>query len=442
MIDIPIKIAVARRYVLLATVFFMAFTTLAQNENPLQKELTIVEDEISMVDLLNTIEKNSAVYFSYSPDFFEGEFVKVKFVERTVEYILGQLLKPRFTYLANGNEIIIYKNRNKPDAGIDNKKDVAQVIPDERDASGALEENGEEEPVRVKTDTVYVTRNDTVERVDTLMVHDTVVIRDTVFIKKAVKKPYKDKSIFRNTTLSDIRNKKYYLELYAGSILTNISFEGANQQLVELYENAYKDKISYEAGLAGGRHFGAFSLETGLGIRHVRERFSYTFSRPPETYYEVDTLDSYYTIENQDTTWYHVTDSSLKTIPGYEKQYRNMNYFTYLEIPLYLAYNVRLQKWTISLEAGIINGFLINKGGYYIANRTNNPADSFDDLDLNPYTLSGAMSLGAVFYINDSMALSGGIRYSGSMKPIFKDKLPVGREYRSISGKVGVRYLF
>lgn len=437
------KNAVAKSWILLATVFFVSTVAFTQSDNPIDKKISIVEDEIGVIELLKKIEENSAVYFSYSPDFFEGEFVKVKFLDRSIKYILDQLLTLEYKYVVKGREVVIYKNRSYREADTRQSSEKPAVTDEKtpRDTASA-DITKEKEPPELHYDTVFLTKYDTISTIDTMMVRDTVIIRDTVYVKKAVKKPYKNSSIFRNTTLEDLKNKDNYLEIYAGPVYNNVEFTDANSRLINLTEKAYASRPSYEAGLMAGHHFNTFLLEVGLGLRYITEDFVYTYSRPSESYYEVDTLDSYYTIQNQDTTWYYIKDSTLHSIPGRSEQYQNINHFTFLDVPVSVGYKFNVGNLTTHLKVGIVNSFLVDEGGYYIDRGEFNPVGNYRDAEMNSYVMSGSVSAGVVYYLNDFIAVSGNLHFRKTFAPLFKEKIPVSRNYTYTTGTFGIRYLF
>ncbi|MCF8232475.1 MAG: hypothetical protein K9J27_09835 [Bacteroidales bacterium] len=436
------RYAVAKSWILLATVFFVSTAAFAQT-NPTDQKLSIVEEKIGVIELLKKIENNSAVYFSYSPDFFEGDFVQVKFLDRSIEYILDQLLNPEYKYVVKGREVVIYKNRYYRESETQQSSEQPTVTHEKTTKdTAATEITKEREPPEVHYDTVFLTRYDTISTIDTMMVRDTVIIRDTVYVKKAVKKPYKNSSIFKNTTLEDLRNKDNYLEVYAGPVFNNFEFTDANSRLISLTEKAYASRPSYEAGLMAGRHFNPFLVEVGLGLRYITEDFVYTYSRPSESYYEVDTLDSYYTIQNQDTTWYYITDSTLHSIPGRSEQYQNINHFTFLDVPVSVGYRFNVGNLAAHLKVGIVNSFLVDEGGYYIDRGEFNPVGKYRNAEMNSYVMSGSVSAGVVYYLNDFIAVSGNIHFRKTFAPLFKEKIPVSRNYTYTTGSLGIRYLF
>ncbi|MCF8309649.1 MAG: hypothetical protein K9I68_11630 [Bacteroidales bacterium] len=437
------KNAVVKSWILLATVFFVTTAAFSQSDDPINKKLTIVEGKVAVIDLLKKIEDKSAVYFSYSPDFFEGEVVKVKFLDRSIEYILEQLLLPEFKYMVNGKEVVIYKNSSYQESETGQSTEnsgIADETISQDTASADMTE--ERDAAEIRYDTVFLTKYDTISTIDTMLVRDTVIIKDTVYVKKPVKEPYKNSSLFRNTTLEDLKNKDNYLEIYGGPVFNNFEFTGASSRLINLTEKAYKARPSYEAGLLAGRHFNPFLLEVGLGLRYITEDFTYTYSRPSETYYEIDTIDSYYTIQDQDTTWYYVTDSTLQTVPGTSEQYRNTNHLTFVDIPISAGYKFNVGKLTVNLKIGIINSFLVEKDGYYIDRGEFNPVGSYRDVEMNSYVMSGSLSTGVVYYLNDFMAVSGNLHFRKTFNPLFEQKIPVSRNHTYMTGAVGIRYLF
>ena len=437
------KNAVVKSWILLATVFFVTTASFSQSDASTNKKLTIVEEKVTVIDLLKKIEDKSAVYFSYSPDFFEGEAVKVKFLDRSIVYILEQLLLPEFKYMVDGKEVVIYKNssyQKSETAQTTENSGLADETISQDTASADMTE--ERDDAEIRYDTVFLTKYDTISTIDTLLVRDTVIIKDTVYVKKPVKEPYKNSSLFRNTTLEDLKNKDNYLEIYGGPVFNNFEFTGASSRLINLTEKAYNGRPSYEAGLMAGRHFNPFLFEVGLGLRYITEDFTYTYSRPAETYYEIDTIDSYYTIQDQDTTWYYVTDSTLQTVPGTREQYRNTNHLTFVDIPISAGYKFNVGKLTVNFKIGIINSFLVEKDGYYIEKGEFNPVGNYRDVEMNSYVMSGSLSAGVVYYMNDFMAVSGNIHFRKTFKPLFEQKIPVSRNHTYMTGAVGIRYLF
>ncbi|HKK10587.1 MAG TPA: hypothetical protein VJ939_07095, partial [Bacteroidales bacterium] len=327
-----------------------------------------------MSDLLQDIEEQTGFYFSFSPDDFKDRFLKVRFIDRSLSYILEQIFEDQFAYLKNGSEIIVFKNRT-PEEG-----DTSEIADEASPDPVAEEENIQAPREIIRIDTVYKVLRDTLFLKDTVYITDTVLVRDTIYKQKVVKNAHRNNISFRNTLIDDNR-PAFYLDAYYAPVIGSTVYGGSNEELSSVYSGAFEDRVSYAAGLNGGVVKNGFIAETGLAIRMVRNKLNYTFNKPDESFYEVDTLDSYYTVADSDTSWFFVTDSSLQVIPGYNEFYQNTNVYTFLDIPFNLGYQLNINRFDLEFRAGISLGFLLSKQGYYIADEELYPVKNLDNLE-------------------------------------------------------------
>lgn len=414
---------------LFITVFLLH--SLAFSQNLQDTKLSLVHEKISMGDLLEDIEQQSDFYFSFSPDDFDERLLKVRFLNRPLSYILDQVFGDQFSYLKNGHEIIVFKNR-EPAAG----KDIA-------DKQNSQEEAETVEPPAVlpkeilRIDTVYQVLRDTLLLTDTVFVVDTVLIRDTIYRQKVVKNAHKGNVSFKGTLIDDTR-PVFYFDVFYAPIVGSTVFDGGSTQLRSLYSEAFEDKFSYAAGINGGVVKNGFIAETGLAIRKVRNGFSYTYTKPEESFYEVDTLDSYYTVSGSDTSWYYVTDSSMQVIPGYEEFYQNTNEYTFLDVPLNIGYQLKVNRFDLEFKAGLSLAFLLSKQGYYIAEETLYPVKEIENLD-SKVGVNGGISLGGVYHINKRIGLSGQLNMRTALSDPFRDAYPVEADRSEFLLRFGIR---
>lgn len=414
---------------LFITVFLLH--SLAFTQSLQETKLSLVHEKISIGDLLEDIEQQSDFYFSFSPDDFDERFLKVRFLNRPLSYILEQVFGDRFSFLRNGNEIIVFKNR-EPDA----QEDLAarENVPAETNTDEPPEESPRE---IVRIDTVYQVLRDTLLLKDTVYVTDTVLIRDTIYRQKVVKNAHKGNVSFKGTLIDD-SNPVFYFDVFYAPIVGSTVFDGGNTQLRSLYSEAFEEKFSYAAGMNGGVVKNGLIAETGLAIRKVRNGFSYTYSKPEESFYEVDTLDSYYTISGSDTSWYYVTDSSMQFIPGYEEFYQNTNEYTFLDVPLNIGYQLKINDFDLEFKAGLSLAFLLSKQGYYIAEESLYPVKEIENIDSKP-GINGGISLAGVYHINKRIGLSGQLNMRTVLSDPFRDSYPVEADRSEFLLRLGIR---
>jgi hypothetical protein len=414
---------------LFITVFLLH--SLAFSQSLKETRLSLVHEKISMGDLLKDIEQQSDFYFSFSPDDFDERFLKVRFLNRPLSYILDQVFEDQFSYHKNGYEIIVFKNR-EPNA----KEDLAAE-------ENVREETETDEPPAVlpkeilRIDTVYQVLRDTLLLKDTVYVIDTVLIRDTIYRQKIVKNAHKGNVSFKGTLIDDAR-PVFYLDIFYAPIVGSTVFDGGNAQLRSLYSEAFEEKFSYAAGINGGVVKNGFIAETGLALRKVRNGFSYTYTKPEESFYEVDTLDSYYTLTGSDTSWYYVTDSSMQVIPGYEEFYQNTNEYTFLDVPLNIGYQLRINNIDLEFKAGLSLAFLLSKQGYYIAAEALYPVKEIKNLD-SKLGVNGGISLAGVYHINKRIGLSGQLNMRTALSDPFRDSYPVEADRSEFILRFGIR---
>lgn len=410
------------------TVFLLHSLALAQSLD--KTKLNIVHEKISMTDLLQDIEEQTGFYFSFSPDDFKDRFLKVQFIDRSLSYILEQIFEDQFAYLKNGAEIIVFKNRT-PEEG-----DTPEITDEASPDPVAEEENIHAREI-VRIDTVYKVLRDTLFLKDTVFITDTVVVRDTIYKQKVVKNAHRNNISFKNTLIDDNR-PAFYLDAYYAPVIGSTVYGGSNEELSSIYSGAFEDRVSFAAGLNGGVVKNGFIAETGLAIRKVRNSLNYTFNKPEESFYEIDTLDSYYTVADSDTTWFFVTDSSLQVIPGYNEFYQNTNEYTFLDIPFNLGYQLNINRFDLEFRAGISLGFLLSKQGYYIADKELYPVKNLDDLE-SKVAVNGGLSFTGVYHLNKRFGFSGQLNMRTALSDPFSDSYPVERDRSEFLLRIGIR---
>ncbi|MGM0566342.1 MAG: hypothetical protein ACQESX_06265 [Bacteroidota bacterium] len=420
------KKTVIKSILLIIAVFLLPDKSISQSET---EKITLVYDQISVIDLLKEIEEQSTCTFFYSPDDFEDRKLKVEFYDRSIEYILNEIFQEEFLFERNEDEFVIFKN---PDYS-DKPRETTETV-----QGDTLETDRPE--VRVRVDTVFQVRVDTITQTDTVYVRDTLIVRDTVFRQKVVKNAHKKETSFDNTLIREGETAKFYLSFFAGPVFSDLVYEG-NSPLVETYSDAFSGGFSFAAGAEAGLSKGHFIAETGIALRRITENFEYTFEKPPETFYVTDTLDTYYTVENQDTTWYYVTDSSQQTVPGYEEKYNNLNEYLFVDIPVYLGYRFDIRNTMIELKAGVATSVLLRKTGNYIADEEDGPVKKLAELQSN-MAYSGLFEAGGVYYFGKRLGMFGKINLRIPLKDAFHESYPLERKNNEVSVKAGVRISF
>lgn len=131
-------------------------------------------------------------------------------------------------------------------------------------------------------------------------------------------------------------------------------------------KNATKSKMGYRFGLTGRIHYKNWFLGSGVHFGSSSNKFH--FFRP---FYQIDstlistldTLDTYFVVNNSDTTWHYITQEVQmfqNDTLDLSSTHDTINHFRYIEIPLTAGYNITLDKLQLKLYAGLIAGFLVS----------------------------------------------------------------------------------
>ncbi len=424
--NLSIKKTVIKSILLIIAVFLLPDRSFPQNETD---KITLVYDQISVIDLFKEIEDQSGCTFFYSPDDFDDRKLKVEFYGRTIEHILNEIFEDEFSFKRNENEFVIFRN---PDYSNKPHEATEAVEGDTLDT--------DRPEVRVRVDTVFQVRIDTIIQKDTVYIRDTLIVRDTVFRQKVVKNAHKKETSFENTLIREGETTQFYLSFFGGPVFSDLVYEGS-RPLVETYSDALSGGVSFALGAEAGLSKGNFIAETGIALRRISESFEYIFEKPPETFYVTDTLDAYYVVENQDTTWYYVTDSSQQTIPGYEEKYNNLNEYLFVDIPVYLGYRFDIRNTIIELKTGVATSVLLRKTGNYIADEEDGPVKTLDELQSN-IAYSGLFEVGGVYYFGKRLGMFGKINLKIPLKDAFHESYPLERKNNEVSIKAGLRFSF
>lgn len=144
-------------------------------------------------------------------------------------------------------------------------------------------------------------------------------------------------------------------------------------------------------------------------------------------------------------TTYTVRDSNILYTNDTLKQYlykKEQNKYRYFEIPLMVGYQVKDNRFTYSLKAGIITGILQAVKGYNVSSD-----NKFTSLDLanNPfgkYHFSAILSLGVSYNFNGHWSVFGEPYIRRSINSVFEKNYLLAKKFSSGGLKVGINYIF
>ena len=216
----------------------------------------------------------------------------------------------------------------------------------------------------------------------------------------------------------------------------------------QLFINAHSPELSYTFGANLNLVYKNLLFQTGINYTQFNEKFDYKspiyLSYDTSIYIKTDTLDTYYIVVGNDTTWFYITEeneySQIDTI-------QNQNYFTarnsysYFEFPVVFGYTINKNRFSFLPKAGIIIGVLSQTKGKTINIENYQNTSDLNDLSGSMFTtipLSIYFSLGIHYRFSEKAALFVEPYYRQHINSIYKNDFPISREIRAFGMKFGV----
>lgn len=381
---------------------------------------------------LDRLSVNCGVTFSYNPDQLKAEkAVTVNFIDKPFHEVLAAILPPdRFGYKLSGNQVVLYKL--KPDEPGDLPAESI-ILPKAQDTVN-------------KTDTVFITRtevrNDTIMHTDTVMKHDTLYILRTVTPEIPVTG---DDNFSGKTSLREGQTKDFTFE--AGFSLTwlasssTFSAEPSYSDKLEDYRNAYSNSLlSGSVNIDLRLKYARVSLESGVSYTGFNEKLSYNYMVTNGGYFRKDTLDIYYTLDESDTSWFYVLDSTYLPLDQKDYRYNTSVHHGFIEVPLAFQYNQPVRRMLVYARAGIIASVHAGSKGWYILPEEDGVGD-ITELKARAVVFSWLIGAGALFPLNKNFTLNTGVIYRKQLQSIYID-FPIDQRFGAFGINCGIIYRF
>ncbi len=415
----------------------IAYNSYAQN-TIFDKKISITSNNEKLSTVLNKISFTSEINFSYNSNILPvNKIISVKASNKTLKEVLDDVFKDyNVDYKLMEKQIIIF-----PKPGMPLEKAPAPKI------EPVIQKKTEEKPVpkpeikqninREVTKTKNVIIYDTITKVNNITHYDTLVYYDTITHHDTIKSNMK-------SIINDTINSKWSLDLFF-TPQSSTNFISANANDSNNFSDTIKSIISPNFTYSFGAHINYniknFFIQSGILYTQFVETLNYNYNQT-YSYYDIDTLDSYYTIAGIDTNWYYVKDS-VKMEKTNSKLYESINKTTYIEIPLSLGYNIKGNFISFYLKGSIITGFLINVNGKIISQNNNKlvDIDSNNPKFVKP-NFAFAGSIGIKCKLDNSSSLIIEPCYRKSLNSIYNKSYPISKKTQSIGLTVGLRYKF
>lgn len=405
----------------------------------LNDKVSLTVNNVSVSDALEALSKVTGTYFSYNSDQLPAnKVVRVDLQNRPMIEVLNAILgQSEFSFRQMGNQVVIFRNKvpahepvetptNSP--AVNDKENPKQPVTNSQQQSS--------KPTPAKPDTVYIVR----QYRDTLRFTDTIVRTDTIIEK--ISTPIGAKEIFRIELSKELTPElKFDIGVTTGVFIPHVNYTATDSfsEKVEQYKKSYSNKsFSGIAGIDIRASYSKWTLSTGLGLSLFSQKLDYSYVEQTGGFYRQDTLDKYYTLNNADTSWYYILDSTYIPIDNKLYNYRINNHFRYLEVPLTIQYNMGFNSMLFFIKAGIITGFYLGSDGHQIIPEGNGITE-VEDIEARNMIMSYTAGCGLAVPLTRKFTLTGSLSYRNHLNSIYKD-FPVNTRFAAVSIGVGVYY--
>ena len=235
------------------------------------------------------------------------------------------------------------------------------------------------------------------------------------------------------------KTNSWLLEAYIAPMFGDKSLTGTNSNFIKSRENSENPLISYSTGIRIGYNYKGTVFKTGVDYTSINEKFKIVLKNVVSTQ-TIITID---TIKHSDGTYTITRDTTIKELYG-EKDIRKFNTYRMLGIPFIIGYELKYQKHTFGLNAGIIVNLLLKKSGFILD-------ENGKTIDLEVYgdnifvNRTGASLYSSLFYtyaLNNRFAIFAEPRFTYDLFPITKKEYALKQRYFTYGISFGGRYLF
>ena len=428
-------------------ILFQGKIVSAQQPSLLDKKISLTFTSVPLATVLRTISGKIGVKFSYNPELIQpGRVITMGFTNLPLRDVLKQLLNdPTISFHEMGNQIVLYRADSPQKAPDPNQVLIPgkpKIVPATRKSPDTV--------YVFQVDTLLISKTDTILRNIIITQYDTVKISDTVFIDKtAVTEFGKIPEPPTDDTLNGINKYKknqgfyagVYFEILPGSATYHSTTDDAGKYLSAMEQAGNGKVANYSYGMIAGYDFWKMSVRTGIGATRLGEKFAYSYTRETGGFFETDTIEKYYTLTGNDTSWIYITDSAWIPKDSKKYAYQNTNSYSYIDIP----FSVKLQLWqnkstSIYALGGVNVSFLISVDALHI-----DPNDyvvvQTQKEDLNPVLFSWHAGMGSAIKISKHISMAAEVCYRGQTNGQYKD-LPVDKRYDLIGVKIASYFKF
>lgn len=412
-------------------------------QQPLDRNIDFSASSERLSDILNRLSESENLNFSYNPanESF-NRIITYNAVSKPIRTVIGDILsKSGHDFRLVGGQIVVYAVSET--AAVQTPPDPTTLVPDQEVSAEPQSETRQEIVMRdtlLLRDTLFL--RDTILRVDTLIIRDTIIIKEEPKqVRPEHPKPLRD-GLFR---MEPDRNNSWYItgfykQMWSSNLLSASNGEG---ELLSLVEDSEKNSLSsFSAGAEITRSFNRYQFTSGIQYTRFSNPFFYSHEVVEGGFFVNDTIESYYIVNQSDTTWFYLTDSTWIPRDSRTFNFDRTNRVAYFEIPLMAGFNlISSQHLNVYIKGGIYCAVLLHKNGNAILDRSGYPGAGFSEMDFNTFIFSYALGGGVRYRIFDWIDLNAEAVYRQQLNPVYKN-YPINKRISAAGIRAGIIYYF
>lgn len=419
----------------------VSFTGLLSAQNHLENRISFTAKNESLRSILGRLSDETGLNITYNAS--DRDFDKVISYtardQKLHDVLNGVLGNIHHTFEQVGNHLVVIpksdvnNNSSRPNQ---NQTYNPDQVPERTEDTLPTIEN--EPPVtQILRDTIFI--------VDTIVRTERLIIRDTVFIERP---PARDvtrpSSLLRDLLGVEVSpREKWAVGLSYSQMLSGYYISGNETLNPELQNVKDADRVSlrnFGLGAAIYYNTGNLSLAGNLGISSYSNRFSWSELFTTGGFNLIDTLDSFFTILQNDTIWTHITDTTWVPLESREILFYRMNRFGFLEAGVSASWvfiSGRNASWFAS--TGFQAGVPLWLRAQSIRDLENYPAADVDRDNFNSWVFAWTAGLGARFRLNPMSDIFAETRYKRYISE-WSANHPLDRRMHGIGIRIGLIY--
>lgn len=396
--------------------------------------------------VLNRLSANHNINITYnaSDDVFDVLVNYTTSRHTPVEILRDILNQNGHEFRESGNHLVILKSTaqtRRPSDTPSGQSPPTTKTPSKEFTSNEISELKSEPfaEMRVLHDTIFI--RDTIVRIEQQ------IIRDTVFVERPLQREItRPETLVRDLLGVEINGReRWAVGLSFTQMMTNYQFTDNTSLTPELEKVKQAESFSirnFGLGVSLQYNTGSLSIIAGMAINSFAHRFDYSELFSSGGFNRIDTLDSFFVIQQNDTIWTHITDTIYIPLESQEIFYERMNRMGFWETSLAVTWDFYAGRNFVWYARGNFHASTpLWLNAQSIQNSEGYPAVNVNRDNFSPWLLAWSGGLGAKIRLNSISDIFAETWYRRYLNT-WNENHPLERRMHGGGIRLGILYYF